>query len=98
MRLLPCSSAQFDSAIGLRHWGFLLVIVKLSCLLSDKSEYQDSEVHLDIFFFFGQNGREACALPSQVHLLQGLQLKRGQAASYGKQLGSPPVPGEGKGA
>lgn len=52
MRLLPCSSAQFDSAICLRHYFFIRVTVKLSCLLSDKSEYQGSETGLD---FSGQN-------------------------------------------
>lgn len=53
MRLLSCSLAQFDSAICLRRCFFCIrVTVKLSCPLSDKSEYEGSETGLD---FFGQN-------------------------------------------
>lgn len=65
-------------------------MVKLTFLLSDKSEYQGIEMNLDFFFFLSRT--EANLMPCHHILPQGMQL------SHELQLGYPPAPEDVKGA
>lgn len=64
---------------------FIRVMVKLTCLLSNKSEYQGIEMNIDFFFFFVQNGSKA--LPPQVQPFSGCTTQKHLwTANYRNQL------------